>query len=178
MPRFRPTRTACILVFSAALTSVLFLYPSAISATIHHTLYPGEEYIPIDSLPPTLSPDTEGMIGAVRKHGRGRHWGWLSYLTPSRQEEGEGKDEGVNVVYADDGLVRGWDPREEISKTGYIKLSEGVRKHHPIHDLIARGQEKWAALLERYVPSPVPSLLFAVFSLLARTGRARAGSVG
>jgi hypothetical protein len=58
--------------------------------------------------------------------------------------------EGVNIEYGRDGLVRGWEPREiNSAKTGYIKLSERVRRKHPIHELIERGQQRWSALLER-----------------------------
>lgn len=158
MPRIKPTRTACILVLSAALTSVVLFYPSAISASIHDSLYP-DEYLPIDPL--SLTPDSGVSgppVGNVRKlgnvhgGGKGRQWGWLSYLYPSTIEDDEEVD-GVEIVYADDGLVRGWESTDDLTlpKTGYIKVSETVRKRHPILELIEKGQEKWAALLERYV---------------------------
>ena len=158
MPRFKPTRTACVLVFSAALTSVLFFYPSVIGATLHQNLYP-TDYQPIEIEQEVLAQDPQfvpapppavaplAVPGTARKHGQSRsgHWGWLSYFSPSVTSE----EEDVDVVYADDGLVRGWELEEDLPKTGYIRLSETVRKRHPIHDLIARGQARWTALLER-----------------------------
>ena len=155
MPRIKPTRAACILVLSAALTSVILFYPSAISTTIHNRLYP-DDFLPFDPL--SLDHDAsvpEQVVGVVQKQGNAnsRNWGWLSYLYPSNTEDEE--VDGVNLVYADDGLVRGWESTEDLTlpQTGYIKLSETVRERHPILDLIEKGQEKWAKLLERYVQS-------------------------
>lgn len=138
MPRFNLTRTTCLLVLSAALTSVIFFYPS-VTAARDAAVHPEHE-LPSDPF------SQDSHLAPIKQHNR--QWPWLSLLSSGVMDQ---EREGVNVVYGADGLVRGWEPRETSSsaKFGYTKLSEKVRRRHPIHDLILQGQERWAALLER-----------------------------
>jgi len=86
-------------------------------------------------------------------------WRWLSYLGRGGEDQrGEGSREDVTVTadreegeveFGTDGLVRGWEDRAAEKTRGYAKISSRVRHSHPIHDLIKRGNEKWAALLSR-----------------------------
>jgi hypothetical protein len=86
-------------------------------------------------------------------------WRWLSYLGRGGEDQrAEGIKEDVTVTvdrdegeveFGKDGLVRGWEDRAAEKTRGYAKISSRVRHSHPIHDLIKRGNEKWAALLER-----------------------------
>jgi hypothetical protein len=86
-------------------------------------------------------------------------WRWLSYLGQGGVDQrAEGSKEDVTatvdrdegeVEFGKDGLVRGWEDRAAEKTRGYAKISSRVRHSHPIHDLIKRGNEKWAALLER-----------------------------
>jgi hypothetical protein len=51
--------------------------------------------------------------------------------------------------FGEDGLVRGWEDPAAGESQGFTKGSKRVRHSHPIHDLIKRGNERWASLLER-----------------------------
>jgi hypothetical protein len=72
---------------------------------------------------------------------------------PDEGSEGEGyaEEEDIHITFGEDGLIRGWDDRSGEATQGYAKLSSSsrIKRTHPIYDLIKRGNEKWANLLER-----------------------------
>lgn len=142
MPRFRLTRATCVLALAATVSIVLFLYPSGTRAQQRHDDTPSDPF----------SQDSH----LLRKSShQGQQWPWLAHLSSAWKDSDE-----VRIEYAADGLVRGWDPlaseqqegaEEKKKKKGYVKLSERVRRNHPIYELIEKGQQRWTDLLARYV---------------------------
>lgn len=59
----------------------------------------------------------------------------------------------VGLVFARDGLVRGWDSLHEMIESDLPakqrKEVQRLRESHPIFELVERGKKRWEALLAR-----------------------------